>query len=73
MASPAPSKGLESPEALARLNATIMGERNPRGIPSAVFVVRLTVSLHPFRHAYAYLRHWGSVFLTLISLFSTLV
>ncbi|CAH0473638.1 unnamed protein product [Peronospora belbahrii] len=31
-------KGLESPEALARLNATIMGERNPRGIPSAVFI-----------------------------------
>ncbi|KAG2915294.1 hypothetical protein PC116_g16092 [Phytophthora cactorum] len=39
MASPAPtSTGLESPEALARLNAAIMGERNPRGIPSAVFV-----------------------------------
>ncbi|TDH69307.1 hypothetical protein CCR75_008858 [Bremia lactucae] len=29
---------LESPEALARLNATISGERNTRGIPSAVFV-----------------------------------
>ncbi|ETN11645.1 hypothetical protein PPTG_10478 [Phytophthora nicotianae INRA-310] len=39
MASSAPtSTGLESPEALARLNAAIMGERNPRGIPSAVFV-----------------------------------
>ncbi|KAL3669731.1 hypothetical protein V7S43_005111 [Phytophthora oleae] len=39
MASSAPNaSGLESPEALARLNATIMGERNPRGIPSAVFV-----------------------------------
>ncbi|CEG42739.1 prefoldin subunit 3 [Plasmopara halstedii] len=30
--------GIESPEALARLNAAIMGERNPRGIPSSVFV-----------------------------------
>ncbi|KAG7387585.1 Prefoldin subunit 3 [Phytophthora pseudosyringae] len=39
MASSAPTPtGLESPEALARLNAAIMGERNPRGIPSAVFV-----------------------------------
>ncbi|KAI9907093.1 hypothetical protein PsorP6_016333 [Peronosclerospora sorghi] len=28
----------ESPEVLARLNAAIMGDRNPRGIPSAVFV-----------------------------------
>ncbi|CAI5741708.1 unnamed protein product [Peronospora destructor] len=32
------STGIESSEALTRLNATIMGERNPRGIPSAVFV-----------------------------------
>ncbi|KAJ8554751.1 hypothetical protein ON010_g9730 [Phytophthora cinnamomi] len=47
MASSAPTTtGLESPEALARLNAAIMGERNPRGIPSAVFVVRLRGHLH---------------------------
>ncbi|CAH0487620.1 unnamed protein product [Peronospora farinosa] len=32
------SSSLESPETLSRLNATIMGQRNPRGIPSAVFV-----------------------------------
>uniref|UniRef100_M4B850 Prefoldin subunit 3 n=1 Tax=Hyaloperonospora arabidopsidis (strain Emoy2) TaxID=559515 RepID=M4B850_HYAAE len=32
------STAIESPDALARLNAAIMGERNPRGIPSAVFV-----------------------------------
>jgi hypothetical protein len=30
----------ESPEALARIPERIVGERNPRGIPSAVFVVR---------------------------------
>lgn len=31
----------ESPEALARMSESIIGERNPRGIPAAVFVVRL--------------------------------
>lgn len=30
----------ESPEALARMSESIIGERNPRGIPAAVFVVR---------------------------------
>ncbi|KUF89105.1 hypothetical protein AM588_10002043 [Phytophthora nicotianae] len=46
MASSAPtSTGLESPEALARLNAAIMGERNPRGIPSAVFVGQIEEDL----------------------------
>lgn len=30
----------ESPEALARIPERIVGERNARGIPSAVFVVR---------------------------------
>jgi hypothetical protein len=29
----------ESPEALARIPEAIIGERNPRGIPSALFVV----------------------------------
>lgn len=31
----------ESPEALARMAERIVGDRNPRGIPAAVFVVRL--------------------------------
>lgn len=30
----------ESPEVLARMGERIIGERNPRGIPAAVFVVR---------------------------------
>ncbi|KAF4322702.1 hypothetical protein BBO99_00003015 [Phytophthora kernoviae] len=39
MATSAPNSAApESPEALARLNAQIVGERNPRGIPAAVFV-----------------------------------
>lgn len=36
----APAAIQESPEALARIPERIVGERNPRGIPSAVFVVR---------------------------------
>lgn len=33
----------ETPEALARIPELIAGDRNARGIPSAVFVVRLAI------------------------------
>ena len=42
--SAASSTAIEGPDALARLNAAIMGDRNPRGIPAAVFVVRLALA-----------------------------
>lgn len=40
----------ESPEALARIPERIVGERNPRGIPSAVFVVRTRCGSLDTRH-----------------------
>lgn len=35
----------ESPEALTRMSEAIIGERNPRGIPAAVFVVRFSCDI----------------------------